>query len=1236
MASQFLFEPLVFDNPGDWFTRLEAAHSLLEASTGNTISLKTYLLATIGSKGSILIADLLAPVTIQDASVTYAQVKTTLLQHMKSQHLEIAERSNFYAAHQGPAESASNFYGRLKKLSEFCNFGVSLDAMLRDRLVLGCRSIEARKKLLQIDPLTLQQVRDHLSVYEAIEMARSGALADTGEIHSTKPQNFNKSNFNSNFNKFRTNTSKPRSCLRCGRQGCKGSSRCPAMGKTCKSCGKLNHFQSVCLSKPNQASVNHSTHSLMHVDVVPTHNVDEKVVMRLNGHTALMEVDTGAAVTLISTKMWRAMGKPTLAVSNSMFSAYDGHLMKPVGDLVDCRIETDAASIVSTITVVEATKQYGLLGRDVLDNFRLRPVMAVNSTEDIKLPAMKVEPVSIEVLDDSKLRFCKARPVPLPMVEQVNQELERLQTKGIIKPVSSSRCASPVVWVKKRNGSLRMCADFKTFLNPCITSDAYPLPAIETIFAGMKNSKVFAKLDLKEAYWQIPLDANSRELCTINTSKGLYQMTRLPKGMKNSAAVFQRVIESLLRGIAGVVVYQDDILVHAPTSDQLAKHLNAVFRRLEEKGVTVNQSKSVLNTPEVKFLGHLVSSAGISPDPDIAKKIQSFKPPTTRSELESFLGLINYFGRMIPNYSRIVQPLHSLRKKDEDFNWSEPHQQAFDRVLQVMASPPVLQSYDLLQPVTLTTDASEKAIGGVLTQDGKPVMFVSRVLTPTEQRYSNIEREALAVVWSVLRLRQLLLGRHFMLITDHRPLEKIYGGRSIPKVASNRLTRWSIILQRYDFSIQYKPGTEIKHADALTRLHLLCDRSDKEDIVINNVASDVSDEWVQTLQQAMEADELGKSIVKRLQSSNWRSIQPNERPFFRISGQLTVRDGLIYFNNKCYIPRTARRDVFDSCHQLHTGIHSTVNRIKLSSWWPTIQSDVQRWIRSCSTCCKLRPSYTKSLSPWPTAGVFERVHMDWCHIPDIGNVLVLVDSASGWIECSLPQARTTSNVIDTMSAIFCRFGIPRILVTDNAAEFTSQELNYFCQTNGITKMESPPYHSESNGVAERGVQTVKNGMKAWRMDVSHLSFKEYLKRLLLHHRACFKRPDGRTPAEVVYGRKIRIPLSRNFLFSQPVQYKSRDGALRDAAFLLERGSNTSWVLDAADNRLRLAHDNQLSRLPEDSTPEPDDEAAQPTFDPDETIPMVTSPSPTTSTPVRRSPRVQRSRKKRVVTDYNDL
>jgi transposase InsO family protein len=970
--------------------------------------------------------------------------------------------------------------------------------------------------------------------------------------------------------------------------------------------------------------------------------------MRLNDHACVMEMDTGSAATIISSKMWRSMGSPPLTVSNRLFSAYDGHRMKPVGDIVSCLIEANNVTITSTVTVVESSKQYGLLGRDVLFNFIHAP-LAANSIDDAELPAMKVEPVTIEIMDEAQLRFCKARPVPLPMVDEVDKELQRLEQRGIIAPVSNSRWASPVVWVKKRDGSLRMCADFKVHINRSIASDAYPLPTIETIFAGMTDAKAFAKLDLKEAYWQIPLDAKSRELCTINTSKGLYQMLRLPKGMKNSSAIFQRVMESTLKDIPGVVIFQDDILLHAPSSDTLAKRLSSVMNRLDEKGVTVNQSKSILNATEVKFLGHLISSTGIRPDPAIMKKIFSFKPPQSKSELESFLGLVNFFGRMIPDFSKIVNPLHALRKKDVPFEWTYEHQMCFNRLLQVLSEPPVLSSYDLHQPVSLTTDASEKAIGAVLTQNDRPVIFVSRSLTKTEQRYSNIEREALAVVWAVLRLKQFLLGRHFFLITDHRPLEKIYGGAMLPKVTSNRLMRWSILLQRYDFTIRYKPGTEIPHADALTRLQLSSDESVAEDLVINNVAPDVSADWLVSLQEATKSDELAQAVISRLRSDDWRNLRANERHFYRLRHQLTTEDDLLLLNGKCYVPFALRKDVFDSSHQLHTGVHSTINRIKLTSWWPSLHKDVRRWIQNCSSCSKLRPNFVKQLNPWPASSIFERVHADWCHVPGVGDVLVIVDSSSGWIECSLPQSRTSSNVIDSLSAVFSRFGVPRLLVTDNAAEFTSQELNHFCRVNGISKMESPPYHPESNGVAERGVQTVKNGLKAWRLDTTHMPFKEFLKRLLLHHRACFQRPDGRTPAEIVFGRKIRVPLSRDFSFSQPVRYKSRIGT-REASFLLERGSNTSWVLDDVTNQLRLAHRDQLAQRPSpslESTPISSpvklgaSTPAAPSVDPDAPVPTVLSPPvldqshDSVPSPVRPT-RPTRIRRKKVISDYNDL
>ena len=228
------------------------------------------------------------------------------------------------------------------------------------------------------------------------------------------------------------------------------------------------------------------------------------------------------------------------------------------------------------------------------------------------------------------------------------------------------------------------------------------------------------------------------------------------------------------------------------------------------------------------------------------------------------------------------------------------------------------------------------------------------------------------------------------------------------------------------------------HADALTRLQLLQDEPAEEDLVINNVAPDVSEDWTLAIQQATRSDELAQAIMKRVEQHNWTYVKPDERPFFRVRHHLSSENGILPLGSKCYIPLPLRKDVFNSCHELHTGVHSTSNRIKLTSWWPSLVKDVRLWIRSCPACSELRPSLRKDLHSWPDSAPFERVHADWCHVPEVGEVLVMVDAASGWIECSLPQARTSSNVFESLSAVFSRFGVPKTLVTDNGAEFTSR------------------------------------------------------------------------------------------------------------------------------------------------------------------------------------------------------
>ena len=308
-----------------------------------------------------------------------------------------------------------------------------------------------------------------------------------------------------------------------------------------------------------------------------------------------------------------------------------------------------------------------------------------------------------------------------------------------------------------------MCVDFKAHVNAKIKSVAYPTPPIETIFSKLKNAKKFAKLDLTEAYSQIELDAEAKWQSVINTSKGLYLVNRLQMGMKNSQAIFQRAMESILSDLKGVIIYHDDILLFAENDDSLRKRLNAVKTRLTEKRVTVNLSKSIELADEVTYLGFRVSARGIEPDNSLVDKIQSLEIPKSRRELEHFIGLANYFGRLVPSFAEKMLPLTKLRNRSSKFVWDAECSNAFNNVKREISSSPVVQPYSLDKECVVTTDASQEALGACLTQDSHPVIYISRRLTTAERNYNNIEREALAVIWAVTRLKHFLLGRHFII-----------------------------------------------------------------------------------------------------------------------------------------------------------------------------------------------------------------------------------------------------------------------------------------------------------------------------------------------------------------------------------------------------------------------------------------------------------------------------------------
>lgn len=480
-----------------------------------------------------------------------------------------------------------------------------------------------------------------------------------------------------------------------------------------------------------------------------------------------------------------------------------------------------------------------------------------------------------------------------------------------------------------------------------------------------------------------------------------------------------------------------------------------------------------------------------------------------------------------------------------------------------MSSNPIVKPYSLDKTIVLTTDASNQAIGAILTQENHVVICVSRTLNNAERNYSNIEREALAVVWAVTRLRQFLFGRQFTINTDHKPLLTLFGkNKSIPKGISARICRWAIILMQYDFDIMYVPGNNIAHVDALTRLKFSdINHNKKEDAdteLILNVAQFVPSVIdIQSLKQELLTDWSSKKIYNRIISGNWGKCNNFEIPFKQRKDKFTIENGIIYYGTRIYVPHKLRKKVFQVCHnENHSGIQTSINRIKISAWWPGMDRDIESMVKECHTCCNLRPCFSKYNINWPEAKPMQRIHMDWAYNAQIGNVLVVVDAGTGWIEAYICKNRDSSVVISCLQKFFTRFGVPEIVVSDNGKEFISEELNNWLNKQGSGKLESPPYHPQSNGIAERAVQLIKQIIACWNINTVHTSFNTFMQKVLFHYR-CTVTSRGQSPAMLVYGRQPRMPIISNFSMGENIIYSNNGQKHMHTSYIMSKGNNTS-------------------------------------------------------------------------------
>lgn len=388
-----------------------------------------------------------------------------------------------------------------------------------------------------------------------------------------------------------------------------------------------------------------------------------------------------------------------------------------------------------------------------------------------------------------------------------------LQEAKIITPVATSDWGSPLVVIPKADGGVRLCVDYKCGVNERLVTASFPVKRIEDILSNLRDSTYFCKLDLYKTYLHLPVDEESSAIQTITTHRGTYRMNRLSFGIKTAPSEFNRIIDQILSDIPYCDSYFDDIIVHGRTKEDCAKHLRACLQRLSEYDLHLNKNKCEFFAMEISYLGHIIKENKIMKCPEKIKAVSKMTQPTNVEEVRRFLGMLTYYSRFIPNYSTISYPIRTLLKKKHRFAWTPECQATFEALKTEMCSDRILTPYNPSLPIILTTDASPVGVAAILSHSvnnqERPIAYVSRSLTESEMNYSQLDREALAIIFAVSRFYNYLYGRHFYLVTDNEPLSRIFSeNRALPQMTSARLLRYASFLSGFDYSVKFKKGKE--------------------------------------------------------------------------------------------------------------------------------------------------------------------------------------------------------------------------------------------------------------------------------------------------------------------------------------------------------------------------------------------------------------------------------------------
>jgi transposase InsO family protein len=824
----------------------------------------------------------------------------------------------------------------------------------------------------------------------------------------------------------------------------------------------------------------------------------------------------------------------------------------------------------------------------------------------------------IELLDETPFKQ-RYRRIPPAMIDEVRQHLQQLYDAGIIRP-SHSPFASNLVLARKKDNSLRLCIDYRQ-LNQRTKLDSYALPRITEIFDYLSGSVYFSVLDMKSGYHQVPVhSADIHKTAFTAGPLGLWEFSRLPFGLTNSPATYQRLMETVFGGLylEFVQVYLDDVLVFSRNFEDHVRHLELVFQRLADYNLKLAPKKCKFFKNSVKYLGHIVSSEGVSVDPEKTEKVSSWPTPTNHKDVQKFMGFANYYRRYIDGFAKIAQPLTKLlrgsnctgkrRKRQSnptEWIWQKDQQEAFDNLKNCLTKAPILAFPDGHSPFELHIDGSHQALGAVLYQRQQGILRViaygSRTVNQTEASYPAHKLEFLALKWAVTeKFHDYLYGAKFTVLTDNNPLTYVLTSAKLDATGH----RWLAALSAYQFDIKYRSGQNNRDADALSRLPSGPSEI-KEEVVSSICQVDLMQPWSHALgmQCPTDIDEMTQSLSLFHSNffSGWKEAQridselgplfpfvaqqqlPDRRqvpvevlPLLREFDKLVIDGGAMYrvttVNDskvrQILLPKCFRKRVLESLHDHmgHMGRDRTLHLARERFFWPGMARDVDAYVSSCRRCIqRKKPDSKAPLVPIETSQPLEIVSLDHLSLePSKGGfqyVLVMTDFFTRYA-VAVPvrnlSALTTAKVF--FDHFVVHYGIPQRIHSDQGGAFESKIVKELCKLLHVGKSRTTPYHPSGNPVTERFNRTLINMLST--LDVQRkLDWKSQVGPMVHAYNCTPHASTQFSPYFLMFGRHPNLPI--------------------DIAMGISRHDNTTTSSYAEDLRKRLLRSYDLAKRTSD-------------------------------------------------------